>query len=293
MSARAAARRGRSGPSTRWRPGSMRDPLLPLNDARGRPGLRILWLSTLCTASSSPPRWRPSGRPPGASTAPPRGRWPATGGGPGSGPLHRRPCDQRRRRPEEAGPSHRGPRLPSLAPCAPAAPTAAAIQRRPGRGSTRSGRQALTALAPASGQDGPPGPRRHAVAEPMALRPLAGVRLVRALHSCPPRAGARPRRLACRRAAASATSGADQARGRGGPGPNADFPLCRKGVAVLRSAHARSCGTPSRSSPFPGDLVVPPAHVQPGVVHTCGSRCGQSTGRGGVRASGKGRRPVA
>ena len=100
-------------------------------------------------------------------------------------------------------------------------------------------------------------------------------------------------RLACRRAPASATSGADQARGRGRAGPNADFPLCRKGVAVLRSGHTRSCGTPSRSFSFPGDLVVPPAHVQPGVVHTCGPRCGQSTGRGGVRASGKGRRPVA
>jgi hypothetical protein len=53
-----------------------------------------------------------------------------------------------------------------------------------GRGRGGSRRQAVTTLGPARLDDRAPGACRHPMTESVALGPTAGVRLVRALHSC-------------------------------------------------------------------------------------------------------------
>lgn len=141
----------------------------------------------------TPGRWSRAGRPPGDVLAVPRwwsgpGRRgsPAAGGEAGCAPPPRPPGGGWRTPPAAHQLPHGGWR--SANPLGPGRPAPGGQQRRPDHGRVGSGRQLRPALEASIAQDGPPGTGGHAVAKAVVLGPLAGVRLVGALHWFPPRA---------------------------------------------------------------------------------------------------------
>jgi len=199
------------------RPSARRRPAAPVRPSRARPGSSIASSSVLHTASVPPGRsHRPGTRRDAARTWLPRAALAGVAGsdcGPPRHPL----CARRRMRRSEELRQQPDTTLPSAAPSAPGDRSGAARRRWPGPGWSGSGRQTVASLAPASSEDGPTGPRRHAMAESVPLGATAVVGLVRTLHVGPPERAQVATRLAGR--PVGSTRAATAGRSRDGPSP--------------------------------------------------------------------------
>jgi hypothetical protein len=150
-------------------------------------------------------------------------------------------------------------------------------------------REAVTPLGPARLENGSTRARRHPMAKAVTLRPTAGVRLIRALHSClldpgrcrrPARDAGRLTRRAPRPAPGTEQSFGASARRDGPPGYRAGGPSGK-----VTSLGRRNTGT-GRQRMVLASLILDHGFVRglgPGLVHSLWTDCGRRPGTKGWR----------